>query len=55
MEIKGLRAAIRQGTEICTRATHQPSFKAFIEKTMQGLTGALQERDEKFGDYRTKK
>ena len=53
MEIKGLRAAIRQGTEICTLATHQPSFKEFIEKTMQGLTGALQDRDEKFGDYRT--
>jgi enoyl-CoA hydratase len=53
MEIMGLRTAIRQGTEVCTLATHQESFKAFIEQTTQGLTGALQKRDEEFGDYRT--
>ena len=53
MEIMGLRTAIRQGTEVCTLATHQASFKEFIEQSMKGLTGALQQRDEKFGDYRT--
>ena len=53
MDIMGLRTAIRQGTEVCTLATHQASFKEFIEQSMKGLTGALQQRDEKFGDYRT--
>lgn len=55
MEIMGLRDGLRQGTEICTLATHQESFKAFLRATEGGtkLTGALQERDEAFGDYRT--
>ena len=54
----GMRAGIRQGTELCTLATHQKSFHEFIGKIGPGkgrLTGALQERDEKFGDYRTAK
>ncbi len=58
MDAMGFRAGIRQGTELCTLATHQPSFLEFIGKTGAGkgkLTGALQERDEKFGDYRTTK
>jgi enoyl-CoA hydratase len=57
MDAMGLRAGIRQGTELCSLAIHQPSFQEFIAKTGAGkgkLTGALQERDEKFGDYRTK-
>ena len=54
MEAMGFRQGIRAGTEACALATHQPSFKAFISKIeQQGLTGALQNRDEKFGDYRT--
>lgn len=55
MEAMGLRAGLRQGTEICSLATHQESFKAFLEETQGGtqLTSALQQRDEKFGDYRT--
>jgi enoyl-CoA hydratase len=55
MEAMGFRAGLRQGTEICTLATHQPSFKAFMEATQGGskLTDALQERDQQFGDYRT--
>ena len=43
---------------INTLATHQPSFHEFIDKIGPGkgkLTGALQERDQKFGDYRTAK
>jgi len=58
MDAMGFRAGIRQGTELCTLATHQPSFHEFIGKIGPGkgrLTGALQERDEKFGDYRTTK
>ncbi len=56
MEIMGLRDGLRQGTEICALATHQPTFKAFLEATEGGtkLTDALQERDQAFGDYRTR-
>jgi enoyl-CoA hydratase len=54
MDIMGLRAAIRSGTELCALGTKQPSFQAFIEEMRtKGLTSALQERDEPFGDYRT--
>lgn len=56
MSVMGLREGIRQGTELCTLATHQKSFQEFIVKIGPGkgrLTSALQERDEKFGDYRT--
>ncbi len=56
MEAMGLRAGLRQGTELCTLATHQESFKAFIAATEGGgkLTEALQQRDRRFGDYRTR-
>jgi len=56
MDIMGMRTGIRQGTELCSLATHQKSFKEFIGKIGPGkgkLTGALSERDSKFGDYRT--
>jgi len=54
MEVMGIRAALRAGTELCTLGTHQASFHAFMEqREQQGLTKALQNRDEKFGDYRT--
>src|SRR3954447_15451085 len=54
MDIMGLRSAIRSGTELCALGTKQPSFQAFIEEMRtKGLTTALQERDEPFGDYRT--
>ena len=55
MEAMGFRDGLRQGTEICTLAMHQPTFKKFLKATEGGtkLTSALQERDEKFGDYRT--
>ncbi|MBB82288.1 MAG: enoyl-CoA hydratase [Deltaproteobacteria bacterium] len=58
MDAMGLRHGIRQGTELCTLAIHQPSFQAFINQTGKGegkLTSALQKRDEQFGDYRTEK
>ena len=56
MEAMGLRQGIRAGTELCSLGTHQPSFKEFLGKIeKKGLTGALQQRDEKFGDYRTAK
>jgi enoyl-CoA hydratase len=54
MDVMGLRAAIRSGTEMCSLATHQPSFQAFIqEMRSKGLTKALTERDAPHGDYRT--
>ena len=56
MDVMGLRTGIRQGTELCTLATHQKSFHEFIGKIGPGkgkLTKALSERDSKFGDYRT--
>lgn len=57
MEAMGFRAGLRQGTEICALATHQKSFHEFLDATEGGtkLTSALQQRDEKFGDYRTDK
>jgi enoyl-CoA hydratase len=54
MEIMGIRAAIRAGTELCALGTKQASFRQFIEEELpKGLTKALQQRDEPFGDYRT--
>ncbi|MGL4565775.1 MAG: enoyl-CoA hydratase-related protein, partial [Halioglobus sp.] len=54
MEVMGLRQGIRAGTELCALGVHQVSFKRFIgEIESKGLTTALQQRDEKFGDYRT--
>lgn len=55
MEIKGFRTAIRQGTELCALGTHQKSFHEFMKQMASGgLTQTLQERDEPFGDYRTR-
>jgi enoyl-CoA hydratase len=54
MDAMGLRAGIRAGTEICALGIHQPTMQSFITKMRSdGLTTALQERDEPFGDYRT--
>jgi enoyl-CoA hydratase len=54
MDIMGIRAAIRAGTELCALGTKQESFRQFIEEELpKGLTTALQHRDEPFGDYRT--
>lgn len=54
MEAMGLRAGIRQGTELCSLAIHQPSFGEFVDTIRsEGLTNALDGRDEPFGDYRS--
>jgi enoyl-CoA hydratase/carnithine racemase len=53
MEIMGLRAAVRSGTEMSILAKYQPAFQQFIEQAHSGLTKALTERDSPFGDYRT--
>jgi enoyl-CoA hydratase len=54
MDVMGLRAGIRAGTELCALGTHTGAMREFISATREkGLTGALQERDAPFGDYRT--
>jgi enoyl-CoA hydratase len=54
MDIMGLRAGIRAGTELCALGTHARSMHEFVTAAREhGLTKALQERDAPFGDYRT--
>ena len=54
MELSGIRAAIRSGTEIQALAFHTESTRAHFKELAAGLTDALSKRDGKFGDYRTK-
>ena len=54
MEIMGIRTGIRAGTELCSLGIHTESMQEFLGQIKdKGLTGALSERDEKYGDYRT--
>ena len=53
MELMGVRAAIRSGTEIQALAFHTDSTQAHFKELAAGLTDALTSRDQKFGDYRT--
>lgn len=53
MELMGVRAAIRSGTEIQALAFHTESTRAHFKELAAGLTDALTSRDQKFGDYRT--
>ena len=55
MELMGVRAAIRSGTEIQALAFHTKSTQAHFKELAAGLTDALSSRDEKFGDYRTER
>ena len=54
LELMGMRAAIRSGTEIQALAFHTESTRAHFKELAAGLTDALSKRDGKFGDYRTK-
>jgi enoyl-CoA hydratase len=51
MEIMGLRAAIRAGTELQALAFHQPASLAYRAEIRKNLGRALKERDAPFGDY----
>jgi enoyl-CoA hydratase len=51
MEIMGLRAAIRAGTELQALAFHQPASLAYRAEIKKNLGRALKERDTPFGDY----
>ena len=56
MDAMGMRAGIRAGTELCALGTHTQAMRDFVANIQdKGLTGALTERDEPFGDYRTGK
>ena len=56
MEMMGMRTALRVGTELCALGTHQQSMHEFMKRVREGgLTAALQQRDEPFGDYRTER
>ena len=54
MEIMGLRAAIRAGTDIQALALTTESSKATFANFRQDVRTALDQRDGDFGDYRTK-
>jgi enoyl-CoA hydratase len=55
MELMGMRAAIRAGTEIQALALTTASSRATFAKFRESVTEALDCRDRAFGDYRTKK
>jgi enoyl-CoA hydratase len=54
MDAMGMRAGLRAGTELCALGTHTKAMRVFLERIQQdGLTDALSDRDQPFGDYRT--
>ena len=58
MEIMGLRAAVRSGTEIQALAFHTDSSKAYMSRFRrdgESVSKLLSERDASFGDYRERK
>lgn len=55
MEIMGLRAAIRAGTEIQALAMTTESSRETFARFREGVRQGLDSRDTAFGDYRTKK
>jgi enoyl-CoA hydratase len=52
MDIMGVRAAIRAGTELQALAFHQPASVAYRAEIRKNLNRALKERDAPFGDFR---
>lgn len=53
MEIMGIRAGVRAGAEIQAQAIFIPEVKEYYDSLRKNITGALDARDGKFGDYRT--
>ncbi|MDA0339639.1 MAG: enoyl-CoA hydratase-related protein [Proteobacteria bacterium] len=54
MDIMGMRSAMRSGTELQALSMLTETSKGFQADLQKSVTGALQKRDEAFGDYRTK-
>ena len=52
MEVMGIRAAIRAGTELQALGAATQSSRAYMKEFRQGVTHALSVRDKAFGDYR---
>jgi enoyl-CoA hydratase len=53
MEVMGMRTALRAGTEIQSLGFHTRSTRDYMKEFAKGVTRALDERDGRFGDYRT--
>lgn len=53
MDIMGMRAGIRAGTELQTLGGMTASAQAHLRDLAEGVANALTRRDETFGDYRT--
>ena len=53
IEVMGIRAALRAGTEIQALGFHQKASAEYLQSFAQGVTKALDARDASFGDYRT--
>lgn len=52
MDIMGIRAAIRAGTEVQALATTTQASRDYMKEFTKGVTHALSVRDKEFGDYR---
>jgi enoyl-CoA hydratase/carnithine racemase len=52
MEIMGVRAAIRAGTELQALAFTTEASRAYLKELRKGVSQALSLRDKTFGDYR---
>ncbi len=53
MEVMGLRASIRSGTELSALATHSATTRSFVRDLgASGVADSLTKRDSPFGDYR---
>jgi enoyl-CoA hydratase len=52
MEVMGIRAAIRAGTELQALGAATQSSRSYMKEFSQGVTHALSVRDKAFGDYR---
>jgi enoyl-CoA hydratase len=52
MDIMGMRAGIRAGTELQAMGSMTAAAQAHFSELAQGVSGALNKRDSGFGDYR---
>lgn len=55
MDLMGMRAALRAGTELQTLSAMTPSARQHFKDIASNLTEALSRRDEAYGDYRESK
>ncbi len=54
MEAMGLRAGLRAGTDLHALGWHTAASRAYMAQMREGVRQALDARDKRFGDYRTK-